>query len=398
MKHLTAIGISFLSAALLAGPAEKPDPVSEFYPDWQGVTQKGYISGREIGPSDLRHKVTIVVEVEANEKLMDQLVLAGPLVAYSSLNGASTALMDWDTLDLPRDVIAVVSVHGAKKHSTVTDALSGKGLKEADGAALSNVRRLGTSVYEDVTFTGAPDNGGKYPFVYVMGPGAGKEPLYKGELTEASAKEAVAAVNKAKRQIAGWEQKWQPFYGNVGVPKYNTSLAKALEKGRTAKKCPLDAVQKGLLADIKSADEERSKEAQVLFDAINQTRSDLLIRLRFEVAESPHCAYYDLQTLFKYWPNTPKKALDAVTTRLKAYPMAESFGKTYVKLKLWSDPSFTCKNAAEAKKIVAELNKMKKQLAAHKESQNINIQNGALLLDSKIDTVIELVQSKVAGK
>lgn len=398
MKHLTAIGISFLSAALLAGPAEKLDPVSEFYPDWQGVTPNGYICGREIGPSDLRHKVTIVVEVEANEKLKEQLMLAGPLVTYSSLNGVSTEGLDWDTLDLPRDVIAVVSVHGAKKRSVVTDIWEKKELKEEEAALLRGCRQLGTSVYDDVTFTGAPDNGGKYPFVYVMGPGAGKEPLYKGELTEASAKEAIAVVNKAKRQIAGWDQKWQPFYGNVGVPKYNTSLVKALEKGKTARKCPLDSVQKGLLADIKSADEERSKEAQILFDAINQTRSDLLIRIRYEVGERPHCAYYDLQTLFKYWPNTPKKALDAVMTRMKAYPLAESLGKIYVKLKLWSDPSFTCKNASEAKKIVAELKKMKKQLAPHKESQNINIQNGALLLDSKIDTVTELIQSKVESK
>ena len=387
--------VSILGAA----PVEQLDPVSEFYPDWRGITQAGFISGREICPSDLRHKVTIVVEVEANEKLKDQLLLASRVVMCSSASGLNAFAADWAVLEVPRDVIAVVSVHGAKKHAVVTDVLSAKGLSRVDSERLNcTIHRQGTSVYEDVTFTGAPDNGGKFPFVYIMGPDAGKEPIFKGELTKENAKTVIAVILKAKRQLAGREQKWRPFYGSIAAPKYNTSLAKTLVKGRTQKKCPLDGVLQGLSADILSSDVEKSKEAQILFDAVNQTRSELLLRIRFETTACPYRAYRDIQTVQKYWPNAAKAEIATASVKVKAFPLAEMMGKILGKLMDYEDPSFVCKSTSETKAVVSELKKMKKQLAAHKESQDIKIQNAALLLDSKIDSLMEIVPSKVAPK
>lgn len=397
MKHLTTLGLTLLSAALFAAPPEKIDPVSPSYPDWQGLTDKSFICGRAIGPSDLRHKVTIFLEVEAGEKLKDQLVLASPLVIRSSINMAPAVEVDWNTYELPRDVIAVVSVHGVKKPSDVTGVWEKKTLAQEDAAAVLVYRQLGTSVYGDVTFTGAPESGGKYPFACVMGPGAGKEPLFKGELTAASLKDALAAVAKGQKQIKGWEEKWRPFYGNIPSPRFNTSLAKALEKGKKAKKCPLDPVQKGLIADIKSGDEEKSKEAQVLFDAIAQTKSDLMLRIRMEAASCSYRAYYDVEMLLKYWP-TEKKRVEAAVAKLRAYPDVETMGKMFLKYAEWASPEFACKNATEAKKIVQELKKMRKNLTKPKESQNIVVQNNALLLDMKIEELIPVIESVVQSK
>lgn len=56
-----------------------------------------------------------------------------------------------------------------------------------------------------------------------------------------------------------------------------------------------------------------------------------------------------------------------------------------------------CKNAGEAKKIVAELNKMKKDLGKLKDSKVVVVQNGALLMDMKVDELIAQMPTKVAG-
>lgn len=396
-RSMVALMVSLTASLLVAGPAVKVDPVAEGYPDWQGITAKNHITGREICPSDLRHKVTIVVMVEPNEKLVDQLVLASKLVQRTGLSSGLGFGSNWEDAVLPRDVIAVVSVANCKKHEDIQAILKPvKGRAQEVSSAISTMNGNGCSFYEDVTFSGAPDNGGKLPYVYVMGP-TGKDPLFKGELNAAGVKEGLTAIAKGKKEIGGWETKWRQFYGNVAEPKFNTSLAKVLEKGKTAKLAPLAPVAKSLLSDIKSKDAEKSKEAQILFDAINQTRSDLVLRIQLEASACPHRAYYDIETLLKYWP-AEKKRLEAAYARIKANPEAEPLAKIFCKLMEWSKPEFVCKNAGEAKKIVQDLNKMKKTLEKLKESKAITIQNGALLVDMKVDELISSIPSKVPSK
>ena len=93
-----------------------------------------------------------------------------------------------------------------------------------------------------------------------------------------------------------------------------------------------------------------------------------------------------------------KKRLEDVYAKLKAVPDAEKMAKMFMKLKAWADPEFMCKNAGEAKKIVAELNKMKKDLEKMKESKVIVIQNGALLMDIQVDELISAIPLKVPSK
>ena len=387
--------MAFLMPAVLlaAGPAAKTDPVAEGYPDWQGISEKNYIMGRQVCPSDLRHKVTVVVDIEPGEKLQSQLILVGKLVERTGLSRMEFGA-NWETLELPRDVIVVVSNRGGgrdKDRETIKEALKYKGEDQLISVSLSSIRSMGCAMYDDVTFTGAPDSTGKRPFVYVMGP-EGKEPLCQGELNDAMVKTANAAIAKAKREIGGWEIKWRPFYGNVDEPKFFPALAKAMEKGK-----PLAPVEKAILKDVVAKDPEKAKEAQILYDALEQTRSDLVMRIKMEVAACPHRAYYDIQQLVKFWPGE-KKRLEAVYAKLKAIPEAEKLAKMFIKLKTWGEPEFTCKNAGEAKKIVAELNKMKKDLEKMKESKVIVVQNGALLMDVQVDELISLIPAKVATK
>ena len=392
-NRMTMMMACLMPVALLAGPAAKTDPVAEGYPDWQGLSDKNYIVGRQICPSDLRHKATVVVDIEPGEKLQSQLILVGKLVERTGLSRMEFGA-NWETLELPRDVIVVVSNRGGgrdKDRETIKEALKYKGEDQAITVSLLSVRSMGCAVYDDVTFTGAPDSTGKRPFVYVMGP-EGKEPLCQGELNDAMVKTANAAIAKAKKEIAGWEIKWRPFYGNVDEPKFFPALAKTLEKGK-----PLAPVEKAILKDVVAKDPEKAKEAQVLYDALNQTRSDLVMRIKMEVAACPHRAYYDIQQLVKFWPGE-KKRLEAAYAKIKAIPEAEKLAKMFIKLKTWGEPEFTCKNAGEAKKIVAELNKMKKDLEKMKESKVIVVQNGALLMDIQVDELISLIPSKVATK
>ena len=54
-KTVMAALALLVPAVLVAGPAEKVDPVAEGFPIWTGVTDKNYVQGRELCPSDLRH-------------------------------------------------------------------------------------------------------------------------------------------------------------------------------------------------------------------------------------------------------------------------------------------------------------------------------------------------------
>ena len=380
--------------ALLAAPAIKLDPVAEKFPVWTGVTDKNLVCGRELCPSDLRHKITIVIEVEPNDKLQDQLIAAGPLLSKTGI--AAGFAETWEDRVVPRHAIVLVSNRGKRNPEAFKTATTPK-KGDKNGTVLAGyVNGFGASIYNDVTFEGAPDSTGKRPFLYVMGP-TGKEPICQGPLNDATIKEANAAIAKAKKEMSGWDPAWQPFFGTVPADKIPPAYAKALEKGRSGKMSPLDPIAKGLLKGILSKDEATSTEAQILFDAINQTRSDLVMRITMEASACPHRAYYDIQELLRYWP-MEKKRVEAAYAKIKTNPDVEPIAKVFCKVMEWAKPDFVCKNANEVKKNIAELNKMKKTVAAAKESKNITVQNAALIVDMKIDELIASMPSKVPVK
>ena len=64
----------------------------------------------------------------------------------------------------------------------------------------------------------------------------------------------------------------------------------------------------------------------------------------------------------------------------------------------WSDPAFECKNEAEAKKIVESLKKIKKAMEKMKNSKDIRVQNGAMVIEAEVDELIDVIPSKVMVK
>lgn len=86
MTRLLAFVLGFgVALELVAAPAAKTDPVAPGFPDWRGLTPKSHIMGREVTPSDLRHKVTIVIDLKLSENLDEQLSLAFQVVRYGPL-------------------------------------------------------------------------------------------------------------------------------------------------------------------------------------------------------------------------------------------------------------------------------------------------------------------------
>lgn len=404
MSMMTMVGALMPAMLLVAGPAAKVDPVAEGYPDWQGVVEKNYVNGRHICASDLRHKILVVLDVDVNDSLQSNFIKTGELSYLDGLYGLGSGGENFETLVMPRNVMFVINLYGYKEIDPIKAAL--KIPKEADETTSRLlVGMRAPSMYTGLTFTGAPDTTGKRPYVYVMGP-TGKEPVYQGAWGATSLKEVRAAISKQKKKMSDDGFTWVPFYGSVTEPKHFPILAKTLEKAKAGKPVSMAAVEKELQKGILAKDPEKAAEAQILYDALNQTRSDLVLRIMMEYRLCPHRAVYDLQQLLKFWPGEKKK-LDVVTAKIKSSPDANKLAQMFCKVMVWADPNFTCKNSGEAKKIVGELNKMKKDLEKlanppeeklKKDPMAITVQNGALLMDSQVDELIALIPTKVPEK
>ena len=390
MKRLMMLAVGAVALAMTAGA--KPGAVIDGYPAWEGAVDKNHISGRYLCPSDLRHKVTAVVELEANDALPAQLATVARLVAKTGLTGLATRNWD-DDPTLPRDVIVVVSNRGgAKDAPKFEEALKAK---DGDATSLKVVGSLACSIYSDVTFEGAPDSAGKRPFVYVMGV-EGKEPIFSGAFDDTGVVGALQAIDNEKSKAAS--SGWKPFFGTlpepVSYPTYAADIAKAK---------PLGALTAKLQADIAGKDEAKAKEAQILYDALEQTRSDIGLRIRMEVRTAPHRAYYDAQVLKKYWPREADR-FQSELAAISKIPQVKKLAVGFCKVMAWEDPKFVCKNASDAKKIVAELKKFKKDLELMKAIKNPKdpklemLKAIAMGVDSKVDMLIDTIPNRLPEK
>ena len=366
-------------------------PVAEGFPDWKGVGTKPPAYGRELSPSDLRHKATVIVEFEGSGKLGEQLLPIAGVIGKTGLYNLQSA-SDWETREVPRNLVVVLSnCAGGKGRGALDEIVAYQGKDESKKLVSSKLAHLlksmACSVYDNVTFTGAPDGTGKRPFVYVMGP-TGKTPLFQGTLSADNAKALGAAIEKAMGQAKGWK----PFYGTVADSKYHPQIEKAIKEGK-----PLGPVEKVLLKDVTSKDPEAAKTAQILYDALNQTRGDLVLKILFESFSSPYCAVYDIQRLSKYWPSE-KKRIEEVSAKIKENGDYVTIAKAYCQLMEWSDPNFICKNASEAKAIVMKLEMLKKKLAKLKNSTDSRVQTGLILMEPKIDELISTMPNRLPAK
>jgi hypothetical protein len=391
MKKFAVFAAGLLAGTVLFAQAKR-DPVADGYVDWLEVVDKNHLSGRLLCPSDLRNKFVMVVEVEGKDvaELRKQLIAAVPFLQrnyYMASHGA----VAWERYELKRMPMVVVAVHGVKDPQIVQEALRSKDQTEARSLAM--YRNGLIPVYARLTYDGAPDNAGKRPYAYLMGV-TGTEPLAQGPADRATLGAFTAALRTAQAKLAadGWS--WRPFTGSIEEPQFFPALKKMLE---TKKAKPLTGIMAKIKRSISSKKAEVAKEAQILYDALEQTRSDLVFRIRAEAAACPHRAAYDIQQLLKFWPTEKKRVAD-YAEKMKAVPEAGVLSRVFMQLMEWADPAFVPKNAGAAKKIVAELNKSKKLLEKLKESKNMMVQNGAAMLDAELDELISTIPSKVPEK
>lgn len=378
--------IAALSGAALFAAGKGGDPVSPEYVDWQGVADKNRISGRYLDPADLRHKVVIVLEIEPSDKLREQLVAAAPLAAMTGLADAGSG--GWEGVTLPRDVLFVVNNRGDRKPDVIKAALKAPADASDDvKAALKVLSGPTVPVYDGITFEKAPESEGKRPYVYVMGPD-GKEPVYEGAFDDSAVSAVASAVETQKRSILLWE----PNTGSVREPKFFPQVKAAVAKGG-----PLKTLVTTLAKETQSKDVNRAREAQILHDALIQARDDLTLKIELEVTKAPHLAFAEAQRLVKAWPSQKKYLLGALA-KASAIPGAAQLGAICMKVMPYLRSGYTPKSAGEAKKAVAELGNLRKQLAKLKESKVPAVQEGATALDSQLESLASSLAPAPAAK
>ena len=383
-RFLAACGAAaFAATAAFAAPV----PVAKGFNDWSGTSPKNCLYGRAITPSDLRQRTVVYVVVDDAAFAGDQVRALAPLAGLAGVPASHA--VTWETAELPRDVIVVFSVRHAKAADPKAFAARLRPPKDSEQSVAVAYRAYAenvTPVYKDLARVGEAEiPKEKMPYVAVFA-AEGEEPAFAQEGYAAGNLASVRkAVSAAKDKLPA---DWTPPLG-VREPQHFKKAAELVAKGK-----PAAAALKLLAAGIKSKDEEAAKEAQVMYDALNQYASDLKVRIALEFRAAPARAYYDFQQLVKYFPAEKKKLAD-IDAKLKQNKEVSSLGKVFEKLMVWGNSDFMCKNASEAKKIVAELQKLKKALEPLAKSEDTQVQGEAMLFSSQLDTLIDIIPSKV---
>jgi hypothetical protein len=387
MKSVIAV-LAVVGSLVSAAQSKKAEIVAEGYPAWNGVTARNYYSGRMISPSDLRHRAVVVVELDPSDpELMQKLPALHSLTTQDPL-GSSHGII-WENYVMPRNIIILVSFRGKRSDAAeenIKKALAGKELGEDKRRALTALKSRSVAMYFNVELADSPLNPeGKYPFVYVMGP-AGKDPLWSGVFSaENPPKEAAAAVRKAKS--ASTAQGWKLMTG-VQEVKYFPEVLKVI-----AARKPVESVYSKLKQAIKGKDAEKAKEAQIVFDALEQYRSDLMLRVRLELHSAPARAYMDAQTLFEYYPKEKKNLAD-IQAQMKKVKEIGQIGKIFTSFMVWSDPEYKAKKS-DYRKNIQEIAKWKKILAKLEQHRNAALSGEAALINSQLDMLIDTLNAKI---
>ena len=378
-----------LAAAAFAAPP-KTDPVAEGFPSWEGVTDRNYIHGRMITPSDLRQRVVVLVSIKDGENLHKTMVDLSHLL--SGLDDMPVGhVAQWDTMEqMPRKCIIAISFVDPPKN--VADDLKAalkpsKSMKEDEARNFSQAWvGIAPAFYRDISLCGA-EAPAEFPYVCVMD-GQSAEPAYKGAYKPADAKKIRSIVAKAKKELPAWKE----LTGVEEIVHF-----KNVEKIILAQK-PLKPCFAMLKAGFADKNPEKAREAQIIYDALHQFCSDLKLRISLEFKTSPARAFADAQRLFKYFP-AEKKSVANVDAYLKANKSAVTLGKIYEKYLEWSQPDFAFKNASDAKKAVQLVNSWKKPLEKmSQDSSNAVLQGEASLILSQIEMLGDILMSKVPQK
>lgn len=387
-RGLAGVALLIASAQVsVAAPAANRIPVADGFADWNGVVEKNHVAGRTLTPSDLRHRVVIVTEVDAAQpdKLKEQLLTCGSLHLLDDIR--SEEATDWLKMkDIPRNRILVVSVRGGGGDEALAKALATTG--EGRAGNITNLRLHHVAVYRNLEpVAGSPNAEGKYPYAYVVSP-SGVEPVWKGELSDAKVNEIATEVGKAVKFVP---EDWTSLYG-VAEPKHHKAAVKLIDAGK------IKQAQALLLNGIKSKDAGVAAEAQRMYDAIEQCRGDLALRVALEYNTWHGRAVYDADRLVRMFP-PEKKNVPGPVQRMKGIAIVADLAKAVEKCVEWSPESgYQPKSKAEAKKNLQVLNKLKRSIAAGKTDPNTAIQGQAMRLEAELDAIIEAMKATAGVK
>ena len=356
-------------------------PVAEGFVKWTGLDSiKGTKNARWLGPSDLRGRFVVVVDIDA-AKAAEQIKATMRIqdLAFNP-NGHGT---DWDFTPVPRDIVIVYNVHD------LSDENIEKKLYESETLKPQMVSRA-FNLYGFVTFEGAPDCQGERPYVYVMGP-EGKEALYKGKfVANKTPKEVKDAIEKAAAGLPAW----RPWYGYVTEVKHTKGFDAAIAGGKG-----LAPFMMTLKKGIVSKKPEVAAESQRLYDALEQRKGDLLYAIKAERAASPCATLYDIEEVSRRFPTLKRDLAEFSDKVQKQHPNITQLYKHYALFRRCADPAFKAKSAGEAKKLVAELEKARPILTKMGDDpKDVAIQNMALSLVQRMDDVVAELPTKVQEK
>lgn len=363
---------------MMSTQAAVPEVVAPGFPMWVGLEAKNRIAGRSLTPSDLRQRITVVVELQASA--FKEQALATAELAGIGANLYKESVV-WEDYKLPRALI-VYSVVGELPSGAYTGLRNDQTLK----SPLKNAVGV-MNIYQGVSFKGGPQAEGKYPFVYVMGP-EGEQPVYAGQYGKTGFKEVSEVVRATRKSMPDW----RPYFGSISEDNHYPQLAKCLAKGQPNMNTVVMSIQKG----ISSKKEDLARESQILYDAINQRRSDLIYLISLEAANCPHMAYFHLQELFARWPSS-KKEMASCLAKIKSVPELESVAKAFVLYRQCADPEFSPASPNEAKRLAAQLLKQKPLLEKLKASSNVKVQNAAFKILRDLDEVAASLSSRIGG-
>ena len=387
MKKCLAIAAA--SAMFLSASGAK-DPVAEGFLDWTNVEAKNLLCGLPITPSDLRQRAVVLLVADdawISEKNISSLAKVAALMPTP--NGEGFA---WDVMDLDRSVMAVVSVRNLKTgKSDFPERLKApKGTEQDVARQFLNVRNSRLPFYKDLAPAGAAEIAAdKLPCVLVYGAASAEPVAVVENFSDAKMNEVKKAVVAAKKQTSF---DWDPVIG-VREPQHCKTVPALVAKGK-----PATAILAAVKSSLKSKDPEVAKEAQTIYDAVNQHGTMLKLRIMCEYAKAPARAYYDYTQLVKLFPSE-KKSVAEVAAKLKGSKDVLSLGKMLEKIMLWSSDDFTCKSESEAQKIVKDLQKFKKTIDDIGESsKNAQLQGEAMMFSSQIDSLIGTIPTKVQPK
>ena len=393
----TALCAAFavLASCAVSAPARgskaalKKDPVAKGYLDWEGFSGENFLFGHPITASDMRHRALVYIVIDASTFSSEQARDLNDLTGIARVDRFKV----WDTDELQRERIVVFSVRNAPRDlspKTFEPKIRPpKGSTAEERLKYTGYDIYSPPIYKDVGYAGEPDIPvADMPYVAVYG-GTGTEPLFKKSKYshKSDGKALNAAVKKARAELGPWKE---PL--GVAEPKFHMAVPGILDKGK-----PASAALKLLVAGIKSNDEEQSKEAQIMYDALYQYQSTLKYRLILELDSAPARAYVDYQRLIGLFPGE-KKNLDRVTAALGKDGGIAAAGKILEKIMLWEREDFVCKNAGEAKKIVVELKKLRKTLDALAKSSNAALQGEVMLSQGRVDNLVDVIPTKVSVK